>query len=116
MIEAVLAGFVDKVHFADGAGGVTALAEEVRNGWDVGGEGVLQDLGAMAMGVLAGDERTAGGNADGRGAVGAGEANGAAGERVNVWRLDGVMTVAAAGGALVLVRHQEKQIELLAPG
>ena len=41
VIEAVFARFVDKVHFADGAGSVPAFAEVMSNRWDIFRECVL---------------------------------------------------------------------------
>ena len=70
----------------------------------------------MRVGVLSGDERSAAGNADGRGTVGAGKAERAAGEAVDVGSFDGTVPIAAAGLGLVLIGHQEKQVKFLAPG
>ena len=55
VVETVPAGLVDEVHFADGGGGVAALAEVVRDGWDAVGKSVLEDFGAVFVGVLTGD-------------------------------------------------------------
>ena len=110
VVEAVPPGLVDEVHLADRAGDVAVILEVVGDRARLVGQRVPQDPRPVPAGVKTGDDRPAGGDADGRVAVGAVEADAVRGDLVDVGRLRFAAAVAAGRGGLVLIGAQEKQI------
>ena len=113
VVEAVPPGLVDEVHLADRAGDVAVILEVVGDRARFVGQRVSQNLRPVLTGVEAGDDRPAGGDADGRIAVGAVEADAFGGDLVDVGRPGFVAAVAAGRGRLMLIRAQEEQIRSL---
>ena len=116
VVEAVAVALIHEVHLADGAGGVAALAEEVSDRARAGGQRVLQDLRAVRVRIDAGDDGPARRHAHRRLAIDAVEAGAAAGDRVDVRGVHVLAAVAPAGLALVLVGHEEQQVEFAGLG
>ena len=110
VVEAVPPRLVDEVHLADRAGDVAVILEVVGDRAGLVGQRVPQDLRPVPAGVEARDDRPAGGDADGRVAVGAVEADAVGGDLVDVGRLRFAAAVAAGRGGLVLIRAQEEQV------
>lgn len=110
VVEAVPPGLVDEVHLAYRAGDVAVILEVVGDRARFVRQRVAQDLRPVPAGVETGDDRPAGGDADGRVAVGAVEADSVGGDLVDVGRYGLVAAVAAGRGGLMLVRAQEEQI------
>ena len=110
VIESVLLRFIHKVHFADGAGLIPAFGKVMGDSAGIGRERVLQNAGAVRVGILRGDDGPARGHADRRLAIGAGKARARCGDAVDVRGLHFRVTVTPRRGGLVLVRAKKENV------
>ena len=109
--------------FAEGAAGVALCFQALGDG-DIGGKERVLSLGLHrgivahggVAGMFAGHEDTARGSADGVARIGAGEFHPRSGERVDAWRLDFFLSVAAEFAIPEIVREDEDDVGLFGGG